>query len=233
MKRTMFALLSVAALGLVGCDDDSDTLTDGRRGVAARDPGATAGGEDSTYNHSNDPGAADPGATFEPPDPAQVRAQGAPEVTSRLHSCGKMTVASLDHFLESRGLSGQGARPQGALSGRAIFNRNDSVAALGGANYNGRVPEAPFASTSAVSKMFDIFAMASYDAVDPNWEAPACPGVKLLENDQFTKDGISCLIGRPATKEHIDLANDAITRNPTEGAQIAVAALLAAAHTCQ
>lgn len=234
MKRTMFALISIAALGLVACDEGSDTLTDGRRGSAARDPNATAGGEDSTYNHSNDPGGAAPGTVFEPADPAQVRAMGSPEVTSRLHSCGKMTVASLGEFLESRGLTGNGTRPRNSLSGKAIFDRNDSAAALGGPNYNGRVPEAPFASTSAVSKMFDIFTMASYDAVDPDWDPPACPGVRLLGDDgKFTKDGISCLIGKPATPEHLDIANDAIAKNPTDGAQIAIAALLSAAHTCQ
>ena len=50
---------------------------------------------------------------------------------------------------------------------------------------------------------------------------------------KFTKDGISCLIGKPATDEHVAIANDAITKNPTDGAKLAIAALLSAAHTCQ
>jgi hypothetical protein len=82
--------------------------------------------------------------------------------------------------------------------------------------------------------MFDIYAMASYDAVTDNWEAPACPGVKVIGADgKFTKDGVSCLIGKPATDEHVAIANDAVAKNPTDGAKIAIAALLAAAHTCQ
>src|SRR5262249_29152151 len=100
--------------------------------------------------------------------------------------------------------------------------------------YNGRVPEAPFASTSAMAKTFDIFTMASYDAVDGNFNAPACPGVKVLGGDgKFTKDGISCLMGKPATDEHVAIANDAITKNPTDGERTAVAALRSAGHTCQ
>ena len=120
------------------------------------------------------------------------------------------------------------------MSGMAIYNAGDTAAALGAANYNGRVPEAPFASTSAVSKMFDIYSMSSYDAVDSGWSSTACPGTKLFDGSgQFTKDGLSCLLGKPATDQHVAIANDAIVKNPTDGAKIAIAALLAASHTCQ
>ncbi len=244
MKRIALTLISLAAFALVGCDDGaSDSLTNGGGGV--NDPNATAGGEDTTFNHNNDPGAADPAANNSSPEPQQVRLVGSPEVTSRLHACGKMSVLSIGSILASRGLTGGGTRPQGAQSGMAIygnFNTTTMVAtpsantasALGGANYNGRVPEAPFGSASAMSKLFDIFTMASYDAVGANWAAPACANVKVLGADgKFTKDGISCLIGKPATDEHVAIANDAITKNPTDGAKIAVAALLSAAHTCQ
>jgi hypothetical protein len=231
MKRALF--LSI----LMACGDGSqESLTNGQTGGARqRDPGATAGGgEGNTYDHSNDPAGVPGDVPYEPADPAQVRAVGSPEVTSRLHSCGKLTVNSIRQLLDSRGLSGGGQRPNGIPSGRDIFNRGDSAAALGGPNYNGRVPEAPFASTAAVSKMFDIYAMAAYDAVSPDWSSTACPGVKVIGADgKFTKDGISCLIGKPASEEHLALANDAITKNPADGAKIAVAALLAAAHTCQ
>lgn len=234
MKRIALTLIGVAALAVSACDDSSaDSLTDGRR-AGTRDPNSTAGGEDTTFDHSNDPGGAAPGAEFQPPDPGAVRAVGSPEVTSRLHSCGKLTVRSLGSILTTRGLTGGGTRPNGALSGQALFNAGAAPAALGVANYNGRVPEAAFSSTSAMAKTFDIYTMASYDAVAANWTAPACPGVKVLGTDnRFTKDGISCLIGKPATDEHVALANDAIAKNPTDGAKIAIAALLSAAHTCQ
>lgn len=245
MKRIALTLIGLTALALAGCDGTSDELANGG-GSANRDPNATQGGEDNTFNHSNDPGGAAPGAEFQPPDPPSTKLVGSPEVSSRLHACGKLTVASLGQALYSRGLMGTGGgRPNGAQSGLQIYGAvpqggtvpvasNAAGAALGAANYNGRIPEAPFSSTSAMSKMFDIFSMASYDAVAQNYTAPGCPDVKILGADgKFTKDGISCLIGKPATDEHVAIANDAITKNPTDGAKIAVGALLAAAHTCQ
>ena len=236
MKRSLLILISLSALALSACDENSDSLTNGGAG-GERTPqraGDTAGGEDTTYNHSNDPAGAPGDVPYDPPDPAAVRVVGSPEVVSRLHSCGKMTVDSIGNLLQTRGLTGGGQRPNGAQSGQAIFNRGDTAPALGAANYNGRVPEAPFASTAAISKMFDIYSMASYDAVADNWSAPACPGVKVIGADgKFSRDGISCLIGKPATEEHVAIANDAIAKNPQDGAKIAIAALLAAAHTCQ
>lgn len=230
MKRIALTLISLAAFALTACDGTQDSLTDGRRSDP-RDPNATAGGEDSTFDHNNDPGAADPGADFQPTDPAQVKLVGSPEVTSRLHSCGKLTYASLGNILSTRGLNG-GGQPQGLQSAQQIYN--GAGPAFGVANYNGRVPEAPFASTSAMAKMFDIFAMASYPATNQNWNPTACPNTDLLGADgKFTRDGLSCLMGRPALDEHLAIANDAIAKNPTDGAKIAVAALLAAAHTCQ
>jgi hypothetical protein len=234
MKRIALTLASVLAFTLMACGDSGgDSLTNGSKGSSdPRDPGATQGGDDTTFDHSNDPGAAAPGADPNAPEPAQVRLVGSPEVTARLHSCGKLTVTSLGKILSSRGLTGQGTRPANTQSGQQIFNGSSS--ALGAANYNGRVPESPFSSTANMSKMFDIFTMASYDAVAANWTAPACPNVKILGADgKFTKDGLSCLMGKPATDAHVAIANDAIAKNPTDGAKIAIAALLSAAHTCQ
>jgi hypothetical protein len=229
MKRIALTLISVFALALAACDDGSaDSLNDGRTG-SRRGPNDTQGGEDSTFDHSNDPGGAAPGAEFQPPEPGQMRLVGSPEVTSRLHGCGKLSNASLGQMIQSRALSG--GVPTGAQTAQQIF------AAAGpalGADYPGRVPEAPFASTSAMAKQFDIYAMASYAAVGANWTPPACPDTKVLGADgKFTTDGISCLIGKPATAEHVAIANDAIAKNPTDGAKIAIAAMLSAAHTCQ
>lgn len=233
MKRFTLILISVAALGLAACDDGtSDQLGNGggRNARNPRDPNATQGGEDSTFNHSNDPGGAAPGADFQPPEPAQMKLVGSPEVTSRLHACGKLSNASIAEMIASRALNG--GNPQGTQGAQAIFNA--SGPALGAANYPGRVPEAPFASTSAMAKMFDIYTMSSYAVVGANWNAPACPGTKVLGADgKFTKDGISCLIGKPATDEYVAIANDAIAKNPTDGAKIAIAAMLSAANTCQ
>ncbi|MFO0736980.1 MAG: hypothetical protein U0270_13925 [Labilithrix sp.] len=237
MKKAILALVALSSIVFACEGEGNDTLTGGGIGggatrVPSKNKEETAGVEDTTYSHSNDPaGASD--VPFQPADPAQVRAVGSPEVTSRLHSCGKLSVASLGRFLESRGVKGTGARPDGTQSGKDLFAKPDTAAALGAANYGGRVPEAPFASTSAISKMYDIFAMASYDIVADDWNPPACPSVKMIIDGKFSKDGISCLLGKPATDEYVAIANDAITKNPTDGAKIAIAAMLAAAHTCQ
>src|SRR5690606_27116732 len=143
----------------------------------------------------------------------------------RLHACGKLTYASLGSFLSSRGLTGQGGgRPNGIQSSQQIYN--GAAAAYGTAYYNGRVAETVYASTSAMSKMMDIFAMASYDAVADNCAAEACPDTQILgAAGKFTKDGLSCLMGKPALDEHVAIAHDAIAKNPEDGAQIAIFAL--------
>ena len=64
----------------------------------------------------------------------------------------------------------------------------------------------------------------------------ACPGTALLDQTgNFTKDGISCILGKPATADHVTLANQVISEAsdlPT-GQQVALAALLEAAQTCE
>jgi len=233
MNRIFLALSMIAFVGACGDTPNSDKLVGGDTiPNRSRVPTDTTGDQGNNFPHNDSASA--PGTGEETVDPAQVRAVGSPEVTSRMHGCGKMSVASIGALLASRGLGGQGERPEGATSGKAIFDSPDSPAALGAPNYGGRVPEAPFSSTSAVAKMFDIYTMSSYDVLNPEWSAPACPGVKVLGPDgKFTKDGISCLIGKPATDEHVAIANDAIVKSPADGAKIAIAALLAAAHTCQ
>jgi hypothetical protein len=235
MNRIALTLIGIAGLALAACTDGtSDTLSNGSNTAGGGDPNGTAGGETTTFDHTNDPGGAPASAGEQPAEPAQIKLIGSPEVTSRLHACGKISVAALGDILTSRGLTGVGTRPAGALSGQAIYMQGSTPAAIGAANYNGRVPEAPFASTSAMAKMFDIFTMASYDPIAASWAAPACPGVKVIGTDgKFTQDGLSCLMGKSARAEHLAVANDAIAKNPTDGAKIAIAALLSAAHTCE
>ena len=232
MNRIALTLIGAAALALGACSNGtSDTLSSGGN----TDPNSTAGGENTTFDHSNDSMAAS-GAdnNSQGTDPGQVKIEGTPEVTALLHGCGKLTVTSLANFIATRGITGKVAVPTGSMSGAAIFKANGTPAALGAANYSGRVGESPFSSTSAMSKMYDIFTMSSYDIADPAWTATACPGTKMLGADgKFTKDGLSCLIGKPATDQHVAIANDALTKNPTDGAKIAISAVLAAAEVCQ
>ncbi len=235
MKRIALTLISVAALALGACGDgSSDSLTNGQKDNPRGD-GTTAGGPDTTFDHSNDPNGAAPGSDIQPAEPAQIQMMGSPEVTARLHACGKLTVSSIGGILSTRGMTTTGSpagAPGGSQSATTIFKA--SSAQLGAANYQGRVPEAPFASTSTMAKLFDIFTMGSYEVVGANWTASGCGSTKVLGADgKFTKDGLSCLMGKPALDEHVAIANDAIAKNPTDGAKIAIAAVLSAAHTCQ
>src|SRR5262245_29914212 len=124
MKRSILVLIGGLVLGASACDDGLQTsLTNGGgTGTAEQSLDDTSGGAENTHNHSNDPAGVPNGVPFQPADPAEVRAVGSPEVTSRLHSCGKMTVSSIGKLLQGRGLTGGGQRPGGAASGKAIFD---------------------------------------------------------------------------------------------------------------
>jgi len=61
-------------------------------------------------------------------------------------------------------------------------------------------------------------------------------GVAVFDdNNECNVDALSCLIGRPATPEHVAVCNHAVTSATSiaKGKIIAVAAILSAAHTCE
>ena len=63
-----------------------------------------------------------------------------------------------------------------------------------------------------------------------------CPGAQLFDAANTCRpDGITCLIGQPATSRHLDYCNLTVSTasNATVGKRLAVAALLAAAYTCE
>jgi hypothetical protein len=236
MKLLALTLISSAMLVLAGCDGTNDSLSNGggSEAVPSNVDTATGGGPNGT-GHSQDPNGADPSATFAPADPSQKRVDdaiaGSPETVARLHSCGKVTVAGLQSILATRGI---------AMNGTAGNLYTKGLATLGQANYASRVPEASFATTSGMTKQMDIFAAAATEVNNANWAPSGCQSggapVKLYDAaGAFTKDGISCLIGKPARQEHVDLANAAVAQasTPAIGKQIAISALLSAAHTCE
>ena len=68
----------------------------------------------------------------------------------------------------------------------------------------------------------------------------ACPSTQLFDTTgAFTSDGLTCLMGKPATADHLTIANgvaqEAVSQGLTQeqGQQIAIAAILEAAHTCE
>lgn len=241
MKKIALTLIGAAVFALAGCDGTNDSLsngTGGNQGVAV-DPNTSGGGPNGT-GHSQDPNGADPTASFPVNnDPSTKNVDdandGSPDTVARLHSCGKISVASLKSILATRGIN---VNNTAANSAGLIYTQG--VAALGAANYGSRVPEATFATTSGATKQMDIFAAASSEIVATTWNPSACQSggaaVKLFDaTGNFTKDGLSCLMGKPAKDEHVALANAAVTQasTPAIGKQIAISALMSAAHTCE
>ncbi|CAN5413134.1 hypothetical protein BH09MYX1_BH09MYX1_33180 [soil metagenome] len=227
MNRLILTLASAAALSIaaMGCSSTTDTL----QGDEWLPAGSTAGGEGNTFDHDND----NPQNPSEGTNPVS----GSPLVISKLHSCSKITYTALGKILQSRGVNPAGNTPSANLY-------KNGQSALGVANYGGRVSEAVIGSTAALSKEFDILVAAAIEiqtaAKGGAWNVPGCPNTQLFDGTgNFTKDGISCVMGKPATPEHVQVANDAITAatgkglTKDQGQQIALASLLEAAHTCE
>lgn len=222
MPMTFLALALTAATFGCSSNEASDRLLSGEE-----TPGEGAS-QGSLYNNHQDPL---PGAVSAQQRKAEEEKVGSPEVYARLHACGKITIHSLGRILATRGVSPQG----GAF---ALYN--GGITAFGAANYGSRSPEVVVASTANMTKAFDILVTAAPEML-ANVGAPegACPGIKLYENGSFTKDGLACVMGKPAGAEHLFLANQAVKDavaagiSEEDGKSIAVASLLQAAHTCE
>jgi hypothetical protein len=226
--------LLLVAIGACGSGDSSDPKLvashgggAGTSGGAAADPNQTASGEGNTFNH---PGALMGGQNGTTDIALRHREEqqiGGPDEVARLHGAQKISYAALGRMLTDFGVDLSGSDP---LSAAQLYN--DGKNALGAPIYGSRTPEMWTPSTSALAKEYDIFFAAAPDIIANIGGSKRCPGVVLLQNDQLTEDGISCLLGKPATPAHLTLANKLIAESgdPTKGAQIAVATLLAAAH---
>lgn len=191
------------------------------------DPQDTSGGEDNTFEHPDGPDIWD--------YLQRLAEEGPPSFSARMHSCPKMTYSRIGNILESRGVDlGAG----GNLSAGRLW-RNGGPA-LGAPKLDVRSRESTELTTAAAAKLFDVFAQAAPEiiAAMPTLEACMVGGVGAEMFDgsgQCTADGISCLMGTPAQPAHVELCNEMVSRATTIeiGQEIAVAALAAAAHTCE
>lgn len=230
MKTTKKILLAFALTAMVGCTDgellDGDTPTDPEK---SDDPvaGDTSGGEDNTYDH---PGGPDVWDYLE-----RLQEEGPPTFSARMHSCPKMQYSTVGRLLASRGVDLDAA---GDLSAGFLWRNGQS--ALGAAKLNVRSRESTEITTAAAARLFDIFAQAAPEiiAAMPTLEACMVDGVgtsMFNQAGQCTPDGIACLTGLPASASHLELCNEMISRatSPEKGQELAVAALAAAAHTCE
>jgi len=112
--------------------------------------------------------------------------------------------------------------------------------ALGAANYASRVGEGLTWTNSGATKLHDIFVQAAPEiiAAMPNLEQCQLDGqgvTMFTETGECNIDAITCLLGKPATRDHVAVCNQAVASatDIEKGKVIAVAAILAATHTCE
>ena len=246
MKTTTITLLSLvaaAALAAVGCDDRRpSTLNPSQHGVYQEDPtqnveekpGAFSGGQKNTFDHMASIGA------DAPKDPFQVlkerEEEGPAEVRTRLHSCQKIQVTTLRSILTGFGVNID-ATSDPPSAGQLL---KEGGGALGAANYDARVGESIVWTAAGAAKMFDILVQAAPEIIANLPNSPQCQidgvGPQVFdENDKCVEDAVTCLIGRPATPEHLAICNSLVQQASSvdTGKNIAVATLLSAAHSCE
>jgi hypothetical protein len=224
--------LSATLLAVAGCGNGSptDQLALGNQISSYAGSVSTPG---NTQQHHQEVNLGQHGVT----DPTVVEKEtlsvGSVEVEARLHSCTKITYAALGQMLTSRGLD-----MTSTTKGSAGYIYTTGTSALGLADYPARVPEMLLPTAATESKQMDIFVAAS--TAIPTTTAFAattgCSGVTLLDTTgAFTSDGLSCLMGKPATAAHLTIANQILDEapDPMTGIQLAISTLLEAAHTCE
>lgn len=213
----------VASLGLAACT--AETIDEA---ATAPPPGSTSGDEETTYDHMND--GISPWDLID-----RLTKEGPPRYTSRVHSCPKVRYATFGNVLRSLGVDTGSTT---ALSAGALYRSGEN--AMGAPNYQNRIRENIAISTSGASRAFDIFAAAAPEiiAAVPTLErcqTAGAPAALFNASNQCEASGITCLIGVPAQAAHLDLCNMTIQRasTPEVGKRLAVAAMLAAAYTCE
>ncbi len=187
-----------------------------------------AGGVEGTFDHMN--GDVDIWDVLR-----RMQEEGPPRFAARAHGCPKMKYRTLGRVLASRGVDLQSMDP--ASAGR-LWREADQ--ALGAPNYAARIAEAPDLTTASASKMFDIFVAAAPEIIANLASRPECtvggvPAAMFNAQGQCTADGVTCLLGVPAQGAHLELCNRILGQasTPERGRIIAVAALMAAANTCE
>jgi hypothetical protein len=223
MTRLGYSLLSVLVVG--AC---TDGLSDGSQPDDTLPPGSTTGGPGNTFDHTND--GIDPFTLLN-----RLSIEGPARYTSHVHSCSKVRIANLGNVLTDLGVN-LGNTNQ--VSAGGLYNSGFN--AMGAANFPNRIRETILITTSAASRIFDIFAAAAPEIIAAMPTLPRCQvggvGPTMFDaQGNCSPAGISCLIGVPATSDQVQLCNLTVTSasTPAIGQNLAVAAMLAAAYTCE
>ena len=246
MRKISHAIAFVFAVSGAGClggapsgdpsqnpapvGDPSSTGTGGTGWLGiAPSSGDTSGGTDNTFDHPSD--QVDPFAVL-----ARIQEQGPPEISTRMHSCQKLKYATLGNLLVQLGVDL--TKMSTPLSAGQLYN--GGAQALGAANYGARVPEVIENTTAGATKTFDIFVEAAPEIIAAMPMNKACQvagaATSMFDaNGKCTAAGISCIQGSPSSQAQVALCNQALTEasTPTIGKTIAVASIMAAAHTCE
>jgi hypothetical protein len=223
MTRSGYTLTMLvgASLGIAAC---TDTLDDG---LDLPPPGATAGSDDTTFDHDNDQIS-----VWELID--RLTKDGPPSFTSRMHPCTKPRYQTLGNILRSVGVN---TASTAMLSAGQLYRDGDS--AMGAPSYANRIRENIGITTSGASRLFDILVAGAPEIIAAVPTLERCriggTGVQLFNGPTCVADGITCLIGVPAQRAHVELCNLTISRASSQlnGQRLAVAVLLAAAYTCE
>lgn len=251
MKKTILFSFSVLCLGATACagdppttllekphKDPSESVGDSPDKPGTK-PEDTVGGEENTYDHMQSLGAEDAR------DPVEIAAQheeeGSPEVRARLHSCQKLQINAIRNILVDFGVN-LDATGDPDTAGELL---NNGGTALGQANYAARMGEDIVWTAAGAAKQFDIFVQAAPEVIAAMPGLPQCQvdgvGVEVFEvsadgtSVTCNEDAVSCLIGRPATADHLAICKSLVESASSleNGQNIAVATLLAAAHSCE
>lgn len=252
MKRTSlnhpvgaaFAILAaLSAMPVIGCADAQPTqlkpvptvkeVDDPTQDIPEQEA-PYSGGDQNTFDHFNDlgtNGARDPFDIL-----AQRQEEGLPEIRTRLHSCQKLQITTIRSILGSLGVDLDKTgdpMPAGQLL-------KSGTGALGAANYDGRVGETIVWSSAGAAKLFDIFVQAAPEIIANIVNMPQCQvngvGTPMFNTgNQCNADAVTCIIGVPATAEHVAICSNAVqaASDIDKGKNIAVATMLSAAFSCE
>ncbi|HEY2745736.1 MAG TPA: hypothetical protein VGL86_13970 [Polyangia bacterium] len=246
MLRKLNISVVIAAFSLAGClgggsgsGSGSGTGTGTGDGTGTSTPGGSLGlsgggtagsGDGDTFNHDGDGlgPEADPFAVLQ-----RIQEEGPPEISTRMHSCQKMKYATVGNVLTNFGVNMAAT----ATTSAGFLYKNGSQA-MGAPIYASRTAEAIALSTAGATKLFDIFVQASPEIVTalPTKAMKGGAAIALYDSSgKVTADAIAWLQGAPATQAQMDLYNNVKTSasTPAIGETLAVASLLAAAHTCE
>lgn len=219
-------ILLGASLGVAACTDSIDTTP-----TPTDQPpsGGTTGSDTNTFDHDNS-GI----SVWDLID--RLTKEGPPSFSSQMHGCTKPRYTTLKNILTSVGINATNAT---ASSAGQLYT--SGAAAMGAPNYSARVKENLAVTTSGASREMDIFAAGATEVITnlPNLarckDASGAAPVLFDASGQCQASGITCLIGVPATPDHVALCNKTVTTasTPDIGKRMAVAAMLAAAYTCE